>query len=123
MTKAPSKVTLKPSDTGYYYCYTLTTPQQRKAIKLLQHKVKLEKIIREFFNERLLSVTFTDDSYTLHLKDEFSIGDKRHLGRLISQGSDLQKFVKRVIYNGAHKDISGQLFRIKKQSEMNNEKV
>jgi len=99
---------------GNEYTYILTTIEQRKAIKLKEHKSKLEKIIKGFFGDRLLSVSFTDESYTLNLKDEFSIGDKRRLGRLISEGSGLQKFVKRVIYNGAHKDVSGQLFKIKK---------
>ena len=100
-------------DTAYIYCYILTTLQQRKAIELTQHKSKLESIIKEFFGDRLIAVTFTDDSYTLTLKDEYLIGDKRRLGRLISQGSDLQKFVKKIIYNG-NQDSSGQLFRLKR---------
>ena len=126
-TKNPSETTkgLKKSisdDTSFTYCYVLTTLEQKKAIKLTQHKSKLEKIIQNFFGDRLLELSFTDDSYTLSLLDEFPIGDKRRLGRLISEGSDLQKFVKKVIYNGT-KDTSGQLFRIQKASEVQDEKV
>jgi len=120
-TTKPQKKS-KPDDTGYSYCYVLTTLEQKKAIKLTQHKTKLDKIIKQFFWDRLIAVTYTDDSYTLQLKDEYSIGDKRRLGRLISEGSDLQKFVKKVIYNG-QKDTSGQLFRIQKSSEVRDEKV
>ncbi len=107
---------------GKEYTYILTTVEQRKAIDLTKHSAKLKKIIEGFFEDRLLSVTFDKESYTLKLKDDFTIGDKRRLGRLISEGSDLQKFVKKVIYNG-NKDTSGQLFRIKKSSEVKNEKV
>jgi len=126
-TKNPSTTTKpqknsKSDDIEYSYCYVLTTLEQKKAIKLSKHKAKLEKIIKGFFGDRLIAVTFTDDSYRLNLKDEYSIGDKRRLGRLISEGSDLQKFVKKVIYNG-QKDTSGQLFRIQKLSEVENEKV
>ena len=103
----------KADDTNYSYCYVLTTLEQRKAIKLTQHKTKLEKIIKEFFGDKLLEVLFTDDSYRLTLTEEYTIGDKRRLGRLISEGSDLKKFVKKVIYNG-NKDTSGQLFRLQK---------
>ncbi len=98
---------------GNVYTYILTTKEQRKAIDLIKHKSKLEKIIKGFFGERLLSLTFTKESYTLNIKDEYTIGDKRRLGRLISEGSDLKKFVKKVIYNG-NKDTSGQLFRLQK---------
>ena len=107
---------------GNEYTYILTTLEQRKAIDLSKHSTKLKKIIEGFFEDRLLSVTFDKESYTLKLKDDFTIGDKRRLGRLISEGSDLQKFVKKVIYNG-NKDTSGQLFRIKKSSEVTNEEV
>lgn len=120
-TTKPQKKS-KSDDIGYTYCYVLTTKEQKNAIQLTKHSAKLEKIIRGFFGDRLIAVTFTDDSYTLELKDEYSIGDKRRLGRLISEGSDLQKFVKKVIYNG-QKDTSGQLFRIQKSSELQNEKV
>ena len=107
---------------GIEYTYVLTTIEQRQAIKLTKHKSKLEKIIKSFFGDRLLNIKFTDDSYTLNLKDEFLIGEKRRLGRLISEGSDLHKHVKKVIYNGSQ-DTSGQLFRLQKPREKSNEKV
>lgn len=104
----------KPDDIGYTYCYVLTTKSQKDEIQLTKHSKKLEGIIKSFFLDRLIAVSFTDDSYTLQLKDEFSIGEKRKLGRNISQNSDLHKFAKRILYNGESKDISGQLFRLKK---------
>lgn len=112
-TKTPQ--TTKPSDTGYNYTYILSTREQRKAIDLTKHQTLLEKIIKGFFGERLLSVTFDKESYTLTLKEEYEVSDKRRLGRLISQGSDLQQFVKKIIYNG-NQDSSGQLFPMKKQA-------
>ena len=106
--------TTKATDAiGIEYTYVLTTIEQKQAIKLTKHKSKLEKIIKSYFAERLLKIKFTDDSYTLTLKDEFLIGEKRRLGRLISEGSDLHKHVKKVIYNGTQ-DTSGQLFRLQK---------
>ena len=114
----------KSDDTQYHYCYILSTLQQRKAIDLTKHKPKLEKIIKDFFRDRLLSVVFDKESYTLNLKDEYEVADKRRLGRLISEGSDLKQFVHKVIYNG-NQDTSGQLFRIKNLSglEVKNEEV
>ena len=120
--KGLAPITGRDTAIGKEYCYVLTTIEQRKAIKLTKHKAKLEKIIKAYFSDRLLSLTFTDDSYTLTLKDEFHIGEKRRLGRLISEGSDLHKYVKKVIYNGSQ-DTSGQLFRLQKPSEVCNEKV
>ena len=101
----------KSDDTGYLYCYILSTLQQRKVIDLTKYKPILEKIIKNFFEERLLSITFDKESYTLNLKDEYEVADKRRLGRLISEGSDLKQFVHKVIYNG-NQDTSGQLFRL-----------
>lgn len=114
----------KSDDTGYHYCYILSTLEQRKAIDLTKHKSKLEKIIKSFFGDRLLSVIFDKESYTLTLKDEYEVADKRRLGRLISEGSsELKQLVRKVIYNG-NQDTSGQLFRLKKPtSEVKNEKV
>ncbi len=114
----------KSDDTGYHYCYILSTLQQRKAIDLTKHKFKLEKIIKSFFGDRLISVVFDKESYTLTLVDEYEVADKRRLGRLISEGSsELKQLVRKVIYNG-NQDTSGQLFRLKKPiSEVKNEKV
>ena len=108
----------KSDDTGYSYCYILSTLQQRKAIDLTKHKDKLEKIIKSFFGDRLISVVFDKESYTLNLKDEYEVADKRRLGRLISEGSsELKQLVRKVIYNG-NQDTSGQLFRIKKVNDV-----
>ena len=115
-TKNPSQ-TINPlkksqsDDTGYTYCYILSTLEQRKAIDLTKHKTKLESIIKTFFGDRLISVEFDKESYTLNLKDEYEVSDKRRLGRLISEGSDLKQYVRKVVYNG-NQDISGQLFRL-----------
>lgn len=103
----------KIDDTGYSYCYILSTLEQRKAIDLTKHKSILEKIIKNFFRDKLISVEFDKESYTLNLKDEYEVADKRRLGRLISEGSDLKEYVRKVIYNG-NQDVSGQLFRLKK---------
>jgi hypothetical protein len=121
-TKTPPQTTKstkqsKSDDTGYTYCYILSTVEQRKAIDLTKHKSKLEKIIKGFFGDRLLSVTFDKESYTLNLKDEYAISDKRRLGRLISEGSDLKQYVHKILYNG-NQDTSGQLFRIKKVKDV-----
>jgi len=120
-TKATKKS--KPDDTSYTYTYILSTVEQRKAIDLTKHKSKLEKIIESFFGDRLISVLFDKESYTLYLKDEYEVADKRRLGRLISEGSsELKQHVRKVVYNG-NQDTSGQLFRIKKVNEVQNEKV
>ena len=121
-TQTPNKVTQEANltqadDTSYTYCYVLSTLEQRKAIKLTKHKSKLEKIIKEFFTDRLLNLEFNDESYTLTLNELYTVGDKRRLGRLISEGSDLKQFVKKVIYNG-NQDSSGQLFKLKKPSSV-----
>lgn len=114
----------KSNDRGYSYCYILSTLEQRKAIDLTKHKTKLEKIMKQFFGDRLLSITFDKESYTLTLKDKYEVSDKRRLGRLISEGSDLKQYVHKILYNG-NQDTSGQLFRLKKPSDtgIKNEKV
>ena len=128
-TKNPPQTTKstkqsKSDDIGYSYCYILSTLEQRKAIDLTKHKSTLEKIIKPFFGDRLLSVVFDKESYTLTLTDEYEVSDKRRLGRLISEGSsELKQHVRKVIYNG-NQDTSGQLFRLKKpKSEGKDEKV
>ena len=103
---------LHTDDTSYIYCYILSTVEQRQAIDLTKLKAKLEKIIKGFFGDRLLSVEFDKESYTLNLKDEYEVKDKRRLGRLISEGSpELKQYVHKVFYNG-NQDSSGQLFRL-----------
>ena len=113
----------KSDDTGYQYCYILSTVTQREKIDLTKHKSKLEKIIKSFFGDRLISVEFTEEAYTLNLKDEYEVKDKRRLGRLISSGVDeLKQQARKIIYNG-NQDTSSQIFRIKKVSEVQDEKV
>ncbi|EHP30587.1 hypothetical protein SMGD1_2064 [Sulfurimonas gotlandica GD1] len=111
-----SQTNAKSDDTGYVYCYILSTLEQRKAIDLTKHKTKLEKIIKEFFGDRLISVLFDQESYTLNLNESFEVAEKRRLGRLISEGSDLKQYVRKVIYNG-NQDTSGQLFRLSPMKE------
>ena len=105
--------TLQSDDICHTYCYILSTKEQRKAIDLTKHKSKLEIIIKSFFGERLISVVFDKESYTLNLKDEYEVADKRRLGRVISDKSDLKQYVRKVLYNN-NQDSSGQLFRLKK---------
>ncbi|MEA2072919.1 MAG: hypothetical protein U9O86_04980 [Campylobacterota bacterium] len=105
--------TQESDDICYTYCYILSTQEQRKAIDLTKHKSKLEAIIKGFFGERLISVVFDKESYTLSLKDEYEVADKRRLGRVISDKSDLKQYVRRILYNN-NQDSSGQLFRLKK---------
>jgi len=108
----PKQESSKSNDTSYTYCYILSTVTQRKAIDLTKHKSKLEKIIKSFFGDRLLSVEFDKESYTLNLKDKYEVKDKRRLGRLISEGSPgLKQHVRKVLYN-SNQDMSGQLFRL-----------
>ena len=117
-TKLPPKALktvqlAKSDDINYSYTYILSTLEQRKAIDLLKYKSKLEKIIKDFFGERLLALTVDKESYTLTLKDEYKVSDKRRVGRLISEGSDLKQYVHKILYNG-NQDTSGQLFKLKK---------
>ena len=114
---AKTTPTAESEDTCYTYCYILSTVEQRKAIDLLKHKIVLEKIIKEFFQERLISIVIDKESYTLNLKDEYEVADKRRLGRVISDKSDLKQYVRRVAYNN-NQDSSGQLFRLKKISSV-----
>ncbi len=106
----------KSDDTSYTYCYILSTQEQRDSIDLTNHKTKLTKVIKEFFTTRLLSLEIDKQSYTIKLNEVYTIGDKRRLGRTISTNTYLKKFVSTVAYNGGQ-DKSGQLFRIKKDSD------
>lgn len=108
--------TQKDGDTGFVYTYILSTLEQRKAIDLTKHKTKVEKVITDFFGDRLLSVEFQAHSYTLHLKNEYQAADKRRLGRLISENTDLKQYVHKILYNNSQ-DTSGQLFRLMKVSD------
>ena len=108
---------VKVDDKVYTYCYILSTMEQRKALDLTKrHKVKLEQVIKTFFTTRLVSITILKDRYILKLREYYELGDKRRLGRLISQECDLASYVHKVKYNNAQ-DTSGQLFRICKKKE------
>ncbi len=108
--------TQKSYDTGFIYTYILSTPQQRELIDLTQYKTQLQHVITQFFAERLLSVEFQAHSYTLHLRDAYQVADKRRLGRLISENTDLKQYVRKISYNNSQ-DTSGQLFRLMKAAE------
>ena len=110
--KVPLKPkTVKTVNIGHSYTYILTTPEQRKAIDLLKYKIKLEKIIKDFFGEDLISVSILKDRYTLILNIPYEVGAKRRLGRLISDNSGLKEYVRTIEYNNT-KDKSGQLFKM-----------
>lgn len=108
--------TQKSDDTGFVYTYILSTPQQRELIDLTQYKTQLQHVITQFFGERLLSVEFQAHSYTLHLRDAYKVADKRRLGRLISENTDLKQYVRKISYNNSQ-DTSGQLFRLMKVAD------
>ena len=101
----------KNNDSVYSYCYILSTQEQRKALDLTKHKVKLQKTIKNYFSEQLLSVEVYPDHYYLVLSEPFTIAQKRRLGRLISEQCNFRAYVHKVIYNNAQ-DTSGQLFRL-----------
>ena len=109
----PKSETAKSENSEYTYTYLLSTAKQREAIDLTKHKAKLSKIITGYFGDRLISLSFDKESYTLQLKEPYEVADKRRLGRLISQGSDLHKHVFKVQYNNGESS-SGQLFVLKK---------
>lgn len=98
-------------DIRYSYCYILSTVAQRKALDLTKHKAKLQKTIKSYFSEQLVSVEVYPDHYYLVLSEPFSIAQKRRLGRLISEECNFRAYVHKVIYNNAQ-DTSGQLFRL-----------
>jgi hypothetical protein len=108
--------TQKSDDIGFIYTYILSTPQQRELIDLAQYKTQLQHVITQFFEERLLSVEFQAHSYTLHLRDAYQVADKRRLGRLISENTDLKQYVRKILYNNSQ-DTSGQLFRLMKVAD------
>jgi hypothetical protein len=108
--------TQKSDDTGFIYTYILSTPQQRELIDLTQYKTQLQHVIRQFFGDRLFSVEFQAHSYTLHLRDAYQVADKRRLGRLISENTDLKQYVRKILYNNSQ-DTSGQLFRLMKVAD------
>ena len=126
-TQTSSKVKTDPTpssqkksqseDKVFTYCYILSTAKQREALDLTKgFHTKLEKTIKEFFTTRLHSIEIYKDRYILKLYETYSIGDKRRVGRLISEYCDLKAYVHKISYNNAQ-DSSGQLFRICNEKE------
>jgi hypothetical protein len=109
------KVT-KSGNIKHTYCYILSTQEQRDSIDLTKYKTKLSKVIKEFFTTRLVSIEIGKSTYTITLKELFTLGDKRKLGRVISDNTDLKQYVRTIAYNGGS-DKSGQLFKIKKDRD------
>lgn len=106
----------------FSYTYVLSCATQTKEINLVDYKTSLEKIIKEYLGSRLISLVIDKNSYTLTLNNNYETGDKRRLGRLISQNSGLKQYVRKISYNNA-KDVSGQLFVIKKNKKNENGEV
>ena len=107
--------------TQFSYTYVLSNPTQIKEINLLDYKEPLENIIKEYLQVKLVEVKIEKSSYTMILNVKLEVGDKRRLGRLISQNTDLKKYVRKISYNNSQ-DKSGQLFVLKKANkEVKNE--
>ena len=105
----------------FSYTYVLSNPTQIKEINLLDYKEPLENIIKEYLQVKLVEVKIEKSSYTMILNVKLEVGDKRRLGRLISQNTDLKKYVRKISYNNSQ-DKSGQLFVLKKANkEVKNE--
>lgn len=113
VSKTPIKT--KVADKGiqqYSYTYVLSNVNQLKEINLLEYKESIELIAKTYLLNKLLEITIEKTSYTLILNSNFEVGEKRRLGRLISQNTNLKKYVKKVSYNNSQ-DKSGQLFVLK----------
>ena len=123
-TPIPTPVKTKVDDkenTQFSYTYVLSNATQIKEINLLDYKDALEDIAKTYLHDKLINITIDKTSYTLILKSNFEVGEKRRLGRLISQNTDLKKYVRKISYNNSQ-DKSGQLFVLKKANkEVKNE--
>ena len=104
----------------FSYTYVLSNATQIKEINLLDYKDALEEIVKTYLHDKLINITIDKTSYTLILKSNFEVGEKRRLGRLISQNTDLKQYVKKISYNNSQ-DKSGQLFILKTKSKDENE--
>lgn len=105
----------------FSYTYVLSNPTQIKEINLLDYKDALEEIAKTYLQDKLINITIDKSSYTMILNLKLEVGDKRRLGRLISQNTDLKKYVRKISYNNSQ-DKSGQLFVLKKTNkEVKNE--
>ncbi len=105
----------------FSYTYVLSNATQIKEINLLDYKDALEEIVKTYLQDKLINITIDKSSYNLVLNSSLEIGDKRRLGRLISQNTDLKQYVRKISYNNSQ-DKSGQLFVLKKANkEVKNE--
>ena len=102
--------------TKFSYIYVLSNATQIKEINLLEYKDALENIIKEYLGTKLIEILIDKTSYTLILNVKLEVGDKRRLGRLISQNTDLKKYVRKISYNNSQ-DTSGQLFVLKRSDK------
>jgi hypothetical protein len=123
-TPIPTPVKIKVDDNEtmqFSYTYVLSNPTQIKEINLLDYKDALEEIVKTYLQDKLINITIDKSSYTMTLNVKLEVGDKRRLGRLISQNTDLKKYVRKISYNNSQ-DKSGQLFVLKKANkEVKNE--
>lgn len=99
--------------TQFSYTYILSNPTQIKEINLLDYKDALEEIVKTYLQDKLISITIDKSSYTMILNVKLEVGDKRRIGKLISQNTELKKYVRKILYNNSQ-DKSGQLFILKK---------
>ena len=116
LTPTPVKTKVDDKDETksltFSYTYVLSNASQSKEINLLDYKEALETIIKNYLGTKVLEIIIDKTSYTLILNSPLKVGEKRRLGRLISQNTDLNKYVKKISYNN-NQDKSGQLFILK----------
>ena len=98
-------------DTGYRYCYTLVTAEQKKVIDLRKYEKELTTLFKRYFSERLISLNITQHTYSFILRDEFKVGEKRMLGRSVGAIGNMKSYAKKVFYNNGQ-DFSTQLFKM-----------
>lgn len=99
-------------NTIFLYTYILSNPTQIKEINLLDYKDSLETVIKSYLDNKLIDLQIDKSSYILNLNTKLEVGAKRRLGRLISQNTELKKYVRKISYNNSQ-DKSGQLFVLK----------
>jgi hypothetical protein len=120
--QAVEKIKVDDTETMQFsYTYVLSNPTQIKEINLFDYKDALEEIAKTYLQDKLINIAIDKSSYTMILTVKLEIGDKRRLGRLISQNTDLKQYVRKISYNNSQ-DKSGQLFVLKKANkEVKNE--
>src|SRR5574344_3075003 len=101
------KIDLDDTKTDIFvYTYSLSNPIQIKEINLLDYKDSLQTVIKSYLDNKLIELHIDKSSYTLTLNKRFEVGEKRRLGRLISDNTELKKYVKKISYNNSQ-DKSG----------------